>query len=99
MKKSKWRPPYTKDGKTNFPLRKKSGVYLIKKKDLGSIVYVGFSGSDLYKTMYRHFQQWTHPQQPVVTYVNQDRNNFFSPGYLLYTKTGSYFRRTFNNQV
>jgi len=76
MKKSKWKPPYNKEGKTNFPIRKKSGVYLIKKKDLGSIVYVGFSGTDLYKTMYRHFQQWTHPQQPVVTYVNQDRKNF-----------------------
>lgn len=76
MRKTKWKPPYDKAGKTNFPDRKKSGVYLIKQKDSGVIVYVGFSGSDLYKTMYRHFQKWDHPSQPVVTYVNKDRNNY-----------------------
>ena len=76
MRKTRWKQPYNKAGKTNFPDRKKSGVYLIKEKDTGTIRYVGFSGSDLYKTMYRHFQQWDHPSQPVVTYANKPRENY-----------------------
>ena len=76
MRKTKWKPPYNKEGKTNYPDRKKSGVYLIKQKSTGSIRYVGFSGSDLYKTMYRHFQKWDHPTQPVVTYANKPKQDF-----------------------
>ena len=37
-----------------FAARKRPGVYLIYKK--GVLSYVGYSGTDVYKTMYRHFQ-------------------------------------------
>jgi hypothetical protein len=46
----------------------KSGVYLIKEN--GVLVYVGFSGYDLYKTISRHFQVWNSKKQETVTYVN-----------------------------
>jgi hypothetical protein len=59
--KTKFLPPYDENGKTNFPSRKRTGVYLIKEN--GIIVYVGYSGKDLYKTMYRHFEQWTGKQE------------------------------------
>ena len=77
--KSKLYAPYDKNGKTNFPIRNKSGVYLIYKKQTLSagnklkLVYVGFSTKDLYKTMYRHFQNWDGyilPDQTRVIYKN-----------------------------
>lgn len=33
------------------------GVYIIKQ--YGVIVYVGYSRTDVWKVLYRHFQQWT----------------------------------------
>jgi hypothetical protein len=66
MKVFKFIPPYTADGKTKFPERGKTGVYLIKEN--GKIVYIGYSLNDLYKTMYRHFQTWNHTGQEVVSY-------------------------------
>jgi len=36
----------------------KSGVYLIKDDLLNEIVYIGFSGSQLFKTIYRHFYEY-----------------------------------------
>ncbi len=58
MKAFRFQPPYNSKGKTTFPgASKKSGVYLIKEN--GELVYVGYSGTDLYKTMYRHFQSWS----------------------------------------
>ena len=59
--------------RAQFPDRAKSGVYLIKES--GVIVYVGYSGYDVYKTMYRHFQEWNHQTQDVVTY-NADNGNY-----------------------
>ena len=57
MKVFKYRPPYQKNGKTNFPeTRERTGVYLIKED--GKLVYIGYSGNNLYRTMYRHFQAW-----------------------------------------
>lgn len=67
MKVLKFIPPYSeKTGKPNFPQRGKSGVYIIKED--GKPVYIGFSATDLYKTMYRHFQEWNHTGQEVVSY-------------------------------
>ena len=66
MKVLKFIEPYTKEGKTKFPERNKTGVYIIKEN--GKIVYVGYSENDLYKTLYRHFQTWNHTTQEVVTY-------------------------------
>jgi excinuclease UvrABC nuclease subunit len=70
MKKSRFKAPYNKLGKTTFRFTsKKSGVYLIKSKRTNKIVYVGYSGSDLYRTMYRHFQKWTDNTQYRATFT------------------------------
>jgi excinuclease UvrABC nuclease subunit len=70
MRVFKFLPPYRKDGKTNFPqTANRTGVYLIKEN--GVIVYVGFSGYNIYKTMYRHFQSWRHKTQEVVSYKSR----------------------------
>jgi hypothetical protein len=76
MKVLKFVPPYSLDGKnkTRFPERGKTGVYLIKEN--GKIVYIGYSQYDLYKTMYRHFQQWNHTGQEVVSYNAQGNDNY-----------------------
>jgi len=58
MKVFKFYPPYRANGGTSFPeTQKRSGVYLIKEND--RLVYVGFSSNNLYRTLYRHFQEWT----------------------------------------
>lgn len=69
MKKSRKHNPY-KAGKPFFKTRKRPGVYIIYKNDVP--VYVGYSGTDVYKTMYRHFQQWTDRRQVRITYVKND---------------------------
>jgi hypothetical protein len=75
MKQSKAIPPYNKLGRANYPIRGKSGVYIIYEND--KPVYVGYSQNDLYKTMYRHFQNWNHTGQEVVTYLSlMDTNKY-----------------------
>jgi len=74
MIKSRFKKAYKENGKTNFPdTIKKSGVYLIANKK-GVIVYVGYSGSNLYKTMYRHFQSWNDPTQIRSTFPKKGYN-------------------------
>lgn len=65
MKKSKLKKPYTKNRKIRFKA-KKAGVYLIYRKK--TLLYVGMSGSNVYKSLYRHFQTWNDPTQVRVTY-------------------------------
>ena len=61
MKVQKFVPPYTDAGKPRLKNTwKKSGVYIIKENN--KIVYIGHSGYNLYKTMYRHFQSWDSHQ-------------------------------------
>lgn len=44
--------------KTTFKdSRWQSGVYLIKENNV--LVYVGYAGECIYRTLYRHFQGWT----------------------------------------
>ena len=78
MKVFRFVSPYIGKNKINlitrFPDRQKSGVYLIKEN--GKIVYVGYSGTDLYKTMYRHFQGWNHVKQEVVTYAGRKQTRY-----------------------
>ncbi len=76
FKKSRWRTPYRSDDRqTTFnEVRKRSGVYVITKGK--TVLYVGYSGSQLYKTLYRHFQAWNHPFQTVITYRGQNRKDF-----------------------
>ena len=64
MIKTKIHSPYIKKGnkeKTFFSDRFSSGVYIVYDKN--KIIYVGFSSTDLYKTMYRHFQSWGTSKQ------------------------------------
>lgn len=76
MKVFKFIPPYKGNGRTNFPnSKKRAGVYIIKEN--GKIVYIGHSQSNLYKTLYRHFQTWNHKYQEVISYQSRlSRNNY-----------------------
>lgn len=56
MQRTRLVPPYDPNGRTTFPARERSGVYLIFRR--GLLYYVGFSGSDVYKALYRHFEVW-----------------------------------------
>ena len=53
---------------TTFNLRGAGGVYLIFKA--GKLIYCGKSRNNLYKTMYRHFQDWENTEQTRVVYKN-----------------------------
>lgn len=69
IKRSKWFAPYLGPGKTAARyLSGKSGVYIIKSGKSNQVLYVGYSGSDLYKTLYRHFQSWDDRSQQRVSY-------------------------------
>ena len=62
MKVYKWVHPYNENDKPAIKSSwEKSGIYIIKQN--GKIVYVGQSGYNLYKTMYRHFQSWDSRQK------------------------------------
>lgn len=50
-----------------------TGVYLIKSGN--TIVYVGYSASNLYKTFTRHFQSW-EDRQIRITYKNRNADNY-----------------------
>ncbi|MFA6918437.1 MAG: hypothetical protein WC285_06485 [Candidatus Gracilibacteria bacterium] len=77
MKKFKFLPPYKSPGKTMFPeIQRRSGVYLIKEN--AKLVYVGMSGGNLYKTLYRHFEAWNHPDQEVVSYQSRMKKNKYT---------------------
>tara|TARA_R100000231_G_scaffold33800_3_gene29730 strand:+ start:2389 stop:2793 length:405 start_codon:yes stop_codon:yes gene_type:complete len=72
MKKSKFKPPYNLKDKPSFSKSfGKSGVYIIKEGN--QVVYVGQSGYNLYKTMYRHFQKWDSSQKRA-TYKAKGKN-------------------------
>ena len=68
LAKSRFLKPYNTDGSTNMAFCKsKAGVYLIKN-ETGDIVYIGFSATNLYKTVLRHFQSWDDNKQVRVSY-------------------------------
>jgi len=73
MKKTSIHRPYFNDSKgqthTFFSDRKKAGVYLVY--DGKKVIYVGYSGADVYKTMYRHFQSWEDRRQYRATFNRQ----------------------------
>jgi len=66
VSRTKARPPYDAKGNTNFPKRGVPGVYLIYKNS--KLRYIGFSATNVYRTMYRHFQTWNDNTQVRVTY-------------------------------
>ena len=71
IKSTKFFKPYKNDKCTFSFLKGHFGVYLIKKSGTDKISYIGFSNSDLYKTMYRHFQKWNDKTQFRAVY-NKD---------------------------
>lgn len=85
FKETKFLPPYTDSGKTTFRALtwKKPGVYIIKEN--GKVVYVGHSKTNLYKTMYRHFQEWNHRSQKVITYAGSMAYNKYTVRVILTT--------------
>ena len=86
MKKSKFLPPYDTNGKTTFKnTQGKSGVYIIKEK--GKTVYIGYSKNNLYRTLYRHFQAWTHKYQEVTSYKDRLHNGTYTVRVILTTPT------------
>jgi len=92
--KTRFLEPYTKNKEGNFvsnlPFlvnnKKQSGVYLIKSDRTGNIVYVGYSETQLYKTVFRHFQKWIDIQKIVKTRITYNKTGykirvvFTSPG-------------------
>jgi len=86
MKKSRWFDPYILNAKGKpVPAIKdcwtcaQAGVYLIRHKQTGAIVYVGSSRTQLKSTIYRHFQQWTDKQQS--TNKSFERKTYPKTGY------------------
>jgi GIY-YIG catalytic domain len=70
-----------------------SGVYFIRSKRSGKIVYVGSSGGSLYKTIYRHFQQWVDIDAKNKQF---DRTTYSKTGYevcILVTRTAEQAQR------
>lgn len=72
MKASKFFQPYYKKNNSlkcsldHSKVKNKTGVYLIKQDS--KIVYVGYSIGSLYKTIYRHFQDWNDKAQERKVY-------------------------------
>jgi hypothetical protein len=68
MKRTKLKAPYNDDGSTAFPARNVPGVYLIYSEGYTyfgketELRYVGYSAKDVYKALYRHFQEWNDRQ-------------------------------------
>ncbi len=61
--------------KTNIRhLSKKKGVYNIYFRNSKNPIYVGYSNSDLYKTILRHFEIWEHPTQYVLSFKDENKN-------------------------
>jgi hypothetical protein len=65
---SKWFEPY-QGTRTTLSSQTKAnrGIYFIKSKRSKKIIYVGSSETQLYKTIYRHFQIW-NDNRPRITY-------------------------------
>lgn len=72
FKRTRLKAPYNTSGRTNFPARGVAGVYLIYKG--GTLRYVGFSGSDVYKALYRHFETWNDRRGTRGPRMVYDRN-------------------------
>lgn len=79
MKKTRFFRPYI-NSRVNpalglSPSRAQTGVYVIRKGE--EITYVGYSGSNLYKTFTRHFQSW-NDHQHRTTYKNERHSDALS---------------------
>lgn len=83
--KTKFLPVYI-EGRPNPALIKasfvKPGVYIIKVN--GKIRYIGYSASNVYKTLIRHFQSWEDRRQVRITYPRAA----YVTARVVYTNTG-----------
>lgn len=83
--KTRFMPVYI-NGKPNPGLirasSKRPGVYLIKVG--GELKYIGYSSTNVYKTILRHFQSWDDPNQVRVTYPKSSNVT----ARVVYTNTG-----------
>lgn len=74
LKVSKFYPVYINlklNPKLNLqPSKNQKGVYILKKNN--EIIYIGYSGSNLYKTLTRHFQSWEDRKQIRITYSKSE---------------------------
>lgn len=77
MKVTKWFKPYIQEKYRNNPtpgrdlskdIAFKSGCYLVKDTGNNRVIYVGMSTTQLYKTIYRHFQTWNDKEQERVIF-------------------------------
>ncbi len=68
LKKYKWQPPYIGNKLTLNAYKGKSGVYLIRKGE--KVVYVGYSGYNLYETIRRHFNEWNLNNKPYRNFYS-----------------------------
>ena len=67
--KSRFINPYNENGRTNLLFATgKAGVYIIQEKGSSKPSYIGYSGTNLYKTVLRHFQEWEDKRQVRVSY-------------------------------
>jgi len=73
---SGWFNPYNEKGKTNLKklTNHRFGVYCIRNKKTQEILYIGHSSSNLYKTLYRHFQTYNDTHKQFRAYY-PNRNN------------------------
>jgi len=73
MKKTRFVIPFpgAVGNRRAFRQRFRPGVYIVKKGN--DILYIGFSGSDVIRTMYRHFYNWGDEQLRIV--FNQEDKN------------------------
>lgn len=82
--KTRFLEPYKENEKghlvSNLPFldnaKQQSGVYFIQSKRTGKIVYIGYSESKLYRTIFRHFQQWTDIQRAVKTRFTYSKTRY-----------------------
>jgi excinuclease UvrABC nuclease subunit len=77
--------PYLNTGKANIPNERRPGTYLIYKNN--QLMYVGYSGTSLYKTMYRHFQKWSVTSLNKQTRHVYDKKDLAIKVRIIYTRT------------
>ena len=75
MIKHKFTKIYNSDGTTNVRyFWKKKGVYEIFENE--NLIYIGYSATNLYRTLLRHFQKWHDSDQPDRIFYTSKSNMY-----------------------
>jgi len=80
LKKTAWTNPY-ENGKPTLKhsyYKNKSGVYFIKSEKTGEIYYIGYSGNNIYRTLYHHFNEWNDKE---LQRAGKERRTYAKTGY------------------